>query len=543
MLKTIGYLSVGILLGIIVLQSYQHYSFQILIPVATLPDGAIYDGEMVDGIIEGKGRMTWTNGDRYEGHFLNGLFHGQGKYEWHQGGSYEGEYQLGEMQGIGTLYTANKSQYVGEFVNSEFNGTGIYTTASKRIYNGDFLAGNFTGQGQYSDDTGKKHIGAFVDWVYQGQGESSDAYQRRAIGNFVNGELEGKGEFFGNDGSIYRGEFNNGSFSRQGQYTSAEGDIYEGQFEYGQYHGKGTLTYAKPLDNRAQISGIWSRGSLIKSDDNSLKADPEKINETLLYNQNALLQKSWNNLKENNPDKVDLYFLGIAGDGSQAVFRREINFVKRHFDSRFKTAGKSIALINAKQTIEEVPLATVTSITKSLQKIAEKMDVDNDILFVYMSSHGSKKFNFSLHQPAMELPDISAETLQTILGDLPIRWKVIVVSACYSGGFIPTLKSEESLIITAAAAEKTAFGCSNEAEFTYFGEAYFKDALSQTNNFETAFGIAKEIVQLREKDKDFDHSDPQISNPKAILDQLEKWRSDSGLFSLPEDYDTSQNAR
>lgn len=535
MFKTIFCLAVGILLGIIALQSYQHYSFQILVPVAKLADGAVYDGETAEGIIEGKGRMIWTNGDTYEGHFLNGLFHGKGKYVWKHGGSYEGEYKLGEMHGVGTLHYSSKDKYTGEFINSEFNGTGSYTTADNRIYSGGFLDGKFTGQGEYSDGTGGKHSGAFVDWVYQGEGENIDSYQGRAIGNFVDGELEGEGKFFGEDGSIYRGEFKNGSFSGQGHYTSTVGDVYQGQFEYGRYHGKGTLTYAKPLDNRTQISGVWRRGSLIKSDDTSLKVNPEKINEILLYNQNALLEKNWANLKVNDPNKVDLYFLGIAGDGSQAVFRREINFVKRHFDSRFKTAGKSIALINAKQTIEVIPLATVTSITKSLEKIAGQMDVNNDILFIYMSSHGSKKFNFSLHQPAMKLPDISAETLHAILEDSPIRWKVIVVSACYSGGFIPPLKSEESLIITAAAAEKTSFGCSNEAEFTYFGEAYFKDALSQTNNFETAFGIAKKIVKQREKDKDYDHSNPQISKPKAILNQLEKWRRDSGLIPLSED--------
>lgn len=531
MLKTICCLAVGILLGIMALHSYQHYSFQILVPVATLPDGALYDGEMVDGIIEGNGRMIWPNGDKYEGNFHNGLFHGQGKYEWKQGGYYGGEYKLGEMHGAGTLYYANKSKYIGEFVNSEFNGTGTYTTSGNSAYKGDFLDGKFTGQGVYSDDTGNKHSGAFVDWIYQGKGESIDSYQGRSVGNFVDGELEGEGESFGKDGSIYKGNFKNGSFSGQGHYTSTDGDIYQGLFEYGQYHGKGTLTYAKPLDSRTYISGIWRRGSLVKSDDPGLKVNPEQINETLLYNQNVLLEKSWQSLKANDPNKVDLYFLGIGGDGSQAVFRREINFVKRHFDSRFKTAGKSIALINAKQTIEEIPLATVTSITKSLKKIAEKMDVENDILFIYMSSHGSKKFKFSLHQPALKLPDISAETLHTILDDLPIRWKVIVVSACYSGGFIPALKNNKSLIITAAAAEKTSFGCSNEAEFTYFGEAYFKDALSQTNNFETAFGIAKKIVKEREKAKDYEHSNPQIDRPNAILEQLERWRSDSGLTS------------
>lgn len=533
MFKTIGCLVVGILLGILALQGYQHYSFKILIPVAALADGAIYDGEMADGIIQGKGRMTWPNGDRYEGHFLDGLFHGQGKYEWKQGGSYEGGYKLGVMQGTGTLISANKSKYVGELFNGELNGRGIYTTADNRVYDGDFVDGNFSGQGSYSDDAGNKHSGAFVDWVYQGKGENSSQYLGRTIGNFVKGKLEGPGEFFGEDGSIYKGEFKNGSFSGQGHYTSAAGDIYQGLFEYGQFHGKGNLTFAMPLDNRSHISGIWRRGDFIKSDDPGLKVNPEQINETLLYNQNALLAKSWEGLKENDPNKVDLYFLGIAGDGSQAVFRREIIFVKNHFDTKLNTAGKSIALINAKQTIEDIPLATVTSITRSLQRISEKMDVDNDILFIYMSSHGSKTFDFSLNQTAMKLPDISADSLRSILKKLPVRWKVIIVSACYSGGFIPALASEETLIITAAAAEKTSFGCSNEAEFTYFGEAYFKDALSQTDDFETAFGIAEKIVKQREKEKDYDYSNPQINKPIAILDQLEKWRRDSGLTFQP----------
>ena len=532
--KTISCLIAGILLGIIAINTYQHYSFQIPLPVAILPDGAVYDGEMVGDIIQGKGRMTWENGDRYEGHFLNGLFQGQGKLQWKQGGSYDGEYKLGEMHGIGTFRYSNKDKYIGEFIGNEFNGTGTYTTADKRIYSGDFVNGTFTGQGEYSDGLGNKYKGAFVDWNYQGKGEYTDAYKSRTIGNYVDGALQGEGEFFGANGSYYKGGFSNGNFSGLGQLNTAEGDIYQGQFEYNRYHGRGTLTYARPLDNRTHISGIWRNGSLIKSDDASLKADPEQINETLLYNQNALLANNLRSLVPNDPDKVDLYFLGIAGDGSQAVFRREINFVKRHFDSRFKTAGKSIALINAKQTIEEFPLATVTSITKSLRKISSLMDADNDILFIYMSSHGSKKFEFSLNQPAMKLPDISANQLRTILDDLPIRWKVIVVSACYSGGFISALQDEESLIITAAAAEKTSFGCSNEAEFTYFGEAYFKDALSQTNDFERAFSIAEKIVKQREKEKNYDHSKPQIHRPKAILDQLERWRRDTGLISQPE---------
>jgi hypothetical protein len=152
------------------------------------------------------------------------------------------------------------------------------------------------------------------------------------------------------------------------------------------------------------------------------------------------------------------------------------------------------------------------------------MDAENDILFIYMSSHGSRDFELSLNQTKMDLPDMSAQTLANILADLPIRWKVIIVSACYSGGFIPPLKNDDTLIITAAASSQTSFGCSNEAEFTYFGEAYFKDALSHTNDFVKAFDLALETVKHREKKKGFEHSQPQIHKPDAIQKQLALWR-------------------
>ena len=191
-----------------------------------------------------------------------------------------------------------------------------------------------------------------------------------------------------------------------------------------------------------------------------------------------------------------------------------------------QTQNKSVALINSKSTYREYPLATTTSIKKTLAQISERMDPDNDILFIYMTSHGSSKFEFSLKQSGLRLPDLSADTLANMLNELPIRWKVIVVSACYSGGFIPPLKSDGTLIITAAAAGKTSFGCSDEAEFTYFGEAYFKDAFSQSNDFVVAFNNALEIVKEKEKAEGYEHSRPQIHKPQSIQDQLSRWYSE-----------------
>ena len=188
-----------------------------------------------------------------------------------------------------------------------------------------------------------------------------------------------------------------------------------------------------------------------------------------------------------------------------------------------------MALINARKTIEQIPLATNTSIKSTLQEIAQRMDIENDILFIYLSSHGSNDFEFSLKQPGMTLPNLQAQSLAEMLAETLIRWKVVVVSACYSGGFIPPLQNDNTLIITASSAAQKSFGCSDKAEFTFFGEAYFKDALSQTSNFIDAFEIAQVIVQKRETEKDYDQSEPQIHKPEAIQQQLLRWAAENQI--------------
>lgn len=74
-----------------------------------------------------------------------------------------------------------------------------------------------------------------------------------------------------------------------------------------------------------------------------------------------------------------------------------------------------------------------------------------------------------------------------------------MISACYSGGFIPALKDERTLIMTASEANKVSFGCSEEADFTYFGNALFAQALNQTDDLQKAFALARQYVAEREK--------------------------------------------
>ena len=116
--KLIFTLIIGSVLGVGLVLALQHIRFQIPNPVATLPDGAIYSGDMIDGVIEGQRRMVWSNGDTYVGSFNGGLFHGRGRIVQVDGISYEGEFRRGAITGTGTMIYSDDDEYAGEFLYS-----------------------------------------------------------------------------------------------------------------------------------------------------------------------------------------------------------------------------------------------------------------------------------------------------------------------------------------------------------------------------------------------------------------------------------------
>ncbi|HKC42880.1 MAG TPA: C13 family peptidase, partial [Burkholderiales bacterium] len=93
-------------------------------------------------------------------------------------------------------------------------------------------------------------------------------------------------------------------------------------------------------------------------------------------------------------------------------------------------------------------------------------------------------------------------------------------SACYSGGFVEPLKDANTVVITAADASSTSFGCANGRDFTYFGRAYFNDALAKTFSFTEAFEAARRSVSEQESAERLAPSSPQIFVGAAIRDKL-----------------------
>ena len=247
--------------------------------------------------------------------------------------------------------------------------------------------------------------------------------------------------------------------------------------------------------------------------------------ESALLSQRQLLDQALAALAPGRRGVIDLYLLAIGGDGSQEVFRREAQFVRAQFDERFGTSGRSIALVNSRSTVATAPMATMLSIEEALKTIAARMNREEDILFLFLTSHGSPGHEFALRQNHMTLRDLPARELGQLLRQSGIRWKVIVVSACYSGGFIDPLRDDSTLIITAARHDRASFGCADEADFTYFGRAFFKESLPASRSFQDAFSRAAALVaQWENKDLPKEEpSQPQIHGTAAINAHLQRW--------------------
>jgi hypothetical protein len=237
--------------------------------------------------------------------------------------------------------------------------------------------------------------------------------------------------------------------------------------------------------------------------------------------QPRLLAQQFAAVAPHRPGTVDLYFVGFAPFASQDVFLKEARSAQALFDARFDTKGRSLLLINNLQTVNELPLATAPNLAAALQALAGKIDVEEDVVFLYLTSHGEKNGILALEFGNLGLRPMNARTLRAILDRSGIKWRVVVVSACYSGSFIDALQDERTLIVTAAAADRASFGCSHTNEFTYFGEAYLDKALRRRLSFVDAFAEAKQLVTAREQREKRLPSQPQIVIGKEIGAKLE----------------------
>lgn len=224
------------------------------------------------------------------------------------------------------------------------------------------------------------------------------------------------------------------------------------------------------------------------------------------------------------PGKPNLYLMTFAGDGGEDVFRNEAEYASQMFLKRFGPTTHALILENNPGTLGTRPLASWSNLETALAGVAKVMNPDQDVLMLYVTTHGDEDHNLLVDMDPLPLDQIGAPDLAAILAKQPFKWKVLVVSACYSGGFVPPLQGPGTLVITAARTDRSSFGCGSDSDATYFGKAWLVDALNRTADFIDAFHQASgEISQWEQRDK-LTPSEPQIAIGAGIAAQLALWR-------------------
>ena len=247
--------------------------------------------------------------------------------------------------------------------------------------------------------------------------------------------------------------------------------------------------------------------------------------EDLVYSQGDLLDDALAHVHARTPGRANLFALGFAGDGEENVFRNEVDYFAKLVATRLGADGHVLELVNSPRTFENVPLATRTNLYSALYGIATKMERDNDILLLFLTSHGSADHELAVQMGALPLDQLTPADIRDALDYAKIRWRVIVVSACYSGGFIPALREPHSLIITAARSDRSSFGCGTDSQITYFGQAFLADALNTTTDFREAYERARTDIAGWEKRDHETPSEPQLWEGDQIEAKLAAWRA------------------
>ncbi len=247
--------------------------------------------------------------------------------------------------------------------------------------------------------------------------------------------------------------------------------------------------------------------------------DPERV----MARQERLVDSALAALEPHRSGVVDLYLVAFGGDGSERVFRNEVEYVERLYATRFGAKGRTIALLNSPDTVETRPLATRRNLRRALRGVAARLDPTEDIVLLFLTSHGSEDHELYVGLDPLPLAPLTPRDVDAALDDAGFEWRVVVVSACYSGGFLPELEGPGSLVISAARADRSSFGCGAESDFTWFGRAFFIEALNETASPIEAFRRAEARIEAWERDEERVRSLPQIRSDDAIEARLARW--------------------
>jgi hypothetical protein len=222
-----------------------------------------YEGEWKAGEPWGNGRMIYKNGQKYDGMWENGIYKGYGLFlfpinDTEERASYEGEFENGIQWGNGTVTWKDGKKYKGQFENGALEGFGQFDYSpndylDRKVYVGEWKANQHWGTGTLVFKDGAKYEGQWKNGEYDGFGtfifpDNSSEILVKYEGGFKSGIFWGNGTMYFKDGSKYEGGIENKVAEGFGIATYNKDDIfhrerYVGMWRAGTHWGNGTVYY------------------------------------------------------------------------------------------------------------------------------------------------------------------------------------------------------------------------------------------------------------------------------------------------------------
>jgi hypothetical protein len=260
----------------------------------------------------------------------------------------------------------------------------------------------------------------------------------------------------------------------------------------------------------------------------AVREEPLRFTQELIEDQGPLLAEQLDALKPQRPGVADMYTITFAPYEGEEVFRRESRMVSDVMARRFDAAGRGLQLLNHREHLDNMAWATPLNLQRAIDGVAKTMDLDEDVLFIHLTSHGASDGELAAEFWPLDVEPVTPATLRQWLDEAGIKHRVISISACFAGAWVNPLASDDTLVMTASDATHTSYGCGKKSPLTFFGRAMYDEQLrSTTLSFEDAHAAARKIIDQREKQagKDDGYSNPQIKVGSRIRPYLEKLRA------------------
>jgi hypothetical protein len=235
--------------------------------------------------------------------------------------------------------------------------------------------------------------------------------------------------------------------------------------------------------------------------------------------QRALLKSAAGRLAPQRSGVTDLYTIGVAGWADEDVFIKELDGALASLTKVLPIDGRVMRLINRPDTVKSTPLASRDNVAAAMRAAGAVMDKGEDVLILFMTSHGTRD-GFGLQLPGRPPVELAPRELAKIMDGAGIQNRVVIVSSCYSGAFVPPLANDNTIVVTASDARNPSFGCAPGREWTFFGDAFFNRALRPRVDLRSAFNRARITVSEWELAERLSPSNPQAHFGPAMVEKL-----------------------